>query len=74
MIALVTYTDGDKRYILSNKGLKVGDKLLTGSSAPIVHSNCLPLRSIPIGTNFSIESKPGKGSQLLDPLELMLNS
>jgi len=64
LIALVTYSDGDKRYILSNKGLKVGDKLLTGSSAPIVPGNCLPLRSIPVGTTiFSIESKPGKGSQ-----------
>jgi len=64
LIALVTYTDGDKRYILSNKGLKVGDKLLTGSSAPIAPGNCLPLRSIPVGTTiFSIESKPGKGSQ-----------
>jgi len=64
LIALVTYVDGVKSYILSSKGLKVGDKLLSGSSAPIVPGNCLPLRSIPIGTTiFSIESKPGKGSQ-----------
>ena len=52
LIALVTYTDGEKRYILSSKGLKVGDKLLSGSSAPIASGNCLLFEVFQLAQQF----------------------
>src|ERR687887_349252 len=48
-IALVTYADGEKRYILQPLGLKVGDSIVSGDSVDILPGNCLPLKSIPLG-------------------------
>jgi large subunit ribosomal protein L2 len=65
-IALVTYADGEKRYILCPLGLKVGDKLVSGPEADIVVGNALPMRSIPAGTLVhNIELRPGKGGQVV---------
>jgi large subunit ribosomal protein L2 len=64
-IALVTYADGEKRYILHPAGLKVGDTVLSGEQADILPGNCLPLKSIPLGTMLhNVELKPGKGGQI----------
>ncbi len=64
-IALITYVDGEKRYIIAPKGLKVGDIVAAGREAPIRSGNCLPLRNIPVGTLVHcVELKPGKGGQL----------
>ena len=64
-IALLHYTDGEKRYILAPVDLKVGDTVLSGPEADIKPGNCLPLRSIPLGTIIhNIELKIGKGAQL----------
>jgi large subunit ribosomal protein L2 len=64
-IALVCYADGERRYVIAPKGLKVGDKIQSGAAAPIVTGNTLPLRNIPIGANVHcIEMKPGKGAQM----------
>ena len=64
-IALLTYADGDKRYILAPKGLKVGENLLNGPDAEIVVGNALPLENIPVGTIVhNIEFLPGKGGQI----------
>ncbi len=65
-IALLNYADGEKRYILAPAGLRVGDRVLSGPEAEIRPGNCLPLRSIPLGTVLhAIELKPGKGAQLV---------
>jgi large subunit ribosomal protein L2 len=64
-IALLTYADGEKRYIIAPKGIKAGDTLQNGSDAPIKAGNCLPLANIPVGTQIHcIEMKPGKGAQI----------
>ena len=64
-IALVTYADGEKRYILQPLGLKVGDTIIAGDSVDILPGNCLPLAQIPLGTMVhNVELKPGKGGQL----------
>src|SRR6185295_14690190 len=64
-IALLCYADGERRYIISPKGAKVGDQLMAGRDAPIKVGNSLPLRNIPIGsTVHCIEMKPGKGAQM----------
>ena len=64
-IALLLYVDGERRYIISPKGAKVGDQLMAGRDAPIKVGNSLPLRNIPIGsTVHCIEMKPGKGAQM----------
>ena len=65
-IALIHYVDGEKRYILAPKGLKVGDKIMSGPDADIKVGNALPLENIPVGTVIhNIELKPGKGGQLV---------
>ena len=65
-IALVQYTDGEKRYIIAPNGLKVGDKIMTGADADIKVGNALPLVNIPVGTVIhNIEMYPGKGAQLV---------
>jgi large subunit ribosomal protein L2 len=65
-IALLTYQDGEKRYILAPVGLKVGDKVTSGENSEIRVGNCLPLRSIPVGTTIhNIELRPGKGAQMV---------
>lgn len=65
-IALLTYADGEKRYILAPVGLKVGTKLMSGADAEIKIGNAMELGSIPVGTQIhNIELKPGKGGQLV---------
>src|SRR5215510_10188380 len=65
-IALLTYADGDKRYILQPLGLKVGQSIMSGPEADILVGNALPLRNIPPGTTIhNIELKPGKGAQMV---------
>ncbi len=64
-IALVVYADGERRYIIAPKGLKAGDKIMSGQEAPIKVGNSLTLRDIPQGTVVHcVEMKPGKGAQL----------
>jgi large subunit ribosomal protein L2 len=64
-IALITYADGDKRYILQPLGLKVGDTIVSGDAADILPGNALPLRNIPLGTMVhNVELKPGRGGQM----------
>ena len=65
-IALIKYADGERRYILSPKGIREGAPIISGEDAPIKRGNALPLRSIPVGTQVhNIELKPGKGGQLI---------
>ena len=65
-IALLTYADGEKRYILAPLDLKVGDMVVAGENVDIKPGNALPLRSIPVGTLIhNVEIKPGKGGQLV---------
>ena len=65
LIALVCYLDGERRYIIAPKGVKAGDKLMSGAAAPIKAGNTLPLRNVPVGSVIHcIEMKPGKGAQL----------
>jgi large subunit ribosomal protein L2 len=65
-IALIHYVDGEKRYIIAPKGLKVGDTIESGPDADIRTGNALPLENIPVGTVVhNIELKPGKGGQLV---------
>ncbi|MDO4890474.1 MAG: 50S ribosomal protein L2, partial [Coriobacteriaceae bacterium] len=62
-IALLHYVDGEKRYILHPKGLKVGDKIESGTGADIKPGNAMPLSAIPVGTTIhAIELQPGKGA------------
>jgi large subunit ribosomal protein L2 len=64
-IALVTYADGEKRYILQPHGLKVGDTIVAGDNVDILTGNALPLKNIPLGTMVhNVELKPGKGGQM----------
>ena len=64
-IALLCYADGERRYIIAPKGVAVGDRLVSGSDAPIKAGNCLPLRNIPVGSTIHcIEMKAGKGAQI----------
>ena len=64
-IALVTYSDGEKRYILQPLGLKVGDSVVAGDNVDILPGNALPLKNIPLGTMLhNVELKPGKGGQI----------
>ena len=65
-IALISYADGEKAYILAPVGLKVGDKVMNGANADIKVGNCLPLEAIPVGTEVhNVELYPGKGGQLV---------
>jgi large subunit ribosomal protein L2 len=64
-IALIVYADGEKRYILHPRDLKVGDTVLNAPDADIKVGNVLPLERIPLGTTVhNVEMKPGKGGQL----------
>ena len=64
-IALINYADGEKRYIIAPKGLKVGDKIESGEKADIKVGNTLPLSNIPEGTMVhNVELKAGKGGQI----------
>lgn len=65
-IALITYLDGEKRYIIAPAGLKVGDVLVSGPDADIKAGNALPLLNIPVGTVIhNIELQAGKGGQIV---------
>ena len=65
-IALVEYTDGERRYILAPVGLNVGDVIVSSAAADIKPGNALPLANIPVGTVIhNIELYPGKGAQLV---------
>ena len=64
-IALLTYADGEKRYILQPVGIKVGDTIVSGQNVDILTGNALPLKNIPLGTLLhNVELKPGKGGQI----------
>ena len=64
-IALINYIDGEKRYIIAPKGLKVGMKIVSGEKVDIKVGNALPLMNIPEGTLVhNIELQPGKGAEL----------
>ena len=64
-IALVLYTDGERRYIIAPQGMTAGDEVMSGQESPIKTGNTLPLRNIPVGsTVHCIEMKVGKGAQL----------
>jgi len=64
-IALIEYADGEKRYILHPKGLKVGDTVVSGPGADIRTGNALPLGEVPLGTSVhNVELKIAKGGQL----------
>ncbi len=64
-IALLHYVDGEKRYILAPKGLTVGAKVVSGTTADIKVGNCMEMRNMPEGTFIhNVELKPGKGGQL----------
>jgi large subunit ribosomal protein L2 len=65
-IALLSYADGEKRYIIAPEGLKVGTIVESGENADIKPGNALPLSNIPVGSVIhNIELKPGKGAQLV---------
>lgn len=65
-IALITYADGEKAYILAPVGLKVGDKVMNGPKAELKPGNCLKLRDIPVGIEIScIEMVPGQGAKMV---------
>lgn len=65
-IALISYVDGEKAYILAPEGLKVGQKVMNGADAEVRVGNCLPLELIPVGTMVhNIELHPGKGGQMV---------
>jgi large subunit ribosomal protein L2 len=64
-IALITYTDGEKRYILAPVGLKVGSTISSGREADIKVGNALPMASMPLGTIVhNVELTPGRGGQM----------
>jgi large subunit ribosomal protein L2 len=64
-IILVLYADGERRYVIAPKGIRVGSEVLSGKDVPIKVGNCLPLQNIPVGsTVHCIELRPNKGAQL----------
>jgi large subunit ribosomal protein L2 len=65
-IALVTYKDGEKRYMLAPKSVSVGDTLIISEKAPLTPGNRLPLKNIPVGTFvYNLEVKPKGGAKLV---------
>ena len=64
-IALVCYSDGERRYIIAPRGLEVGQTVLSGAESPIKAGNTLPIRNIPVGSTIHcVEMLPGKGAQI----------
>jgi large subunit ribosomal protein L2 len=65
-LALLFYTDGEKRYIVAPLDLKVGDSVMSGPTAEVRPGNCLPISNIPVGTLIhNLELKEGRGGQLV---------
>ena len=65
LIALIYYRDGEKRYILYPKGLKVGESIISRSQVPIIPGNAMPLRNISLGAQVhNIEFQPGSGGKI----------
>jgi len=65
-LALLSYADGEKSYIIAPQGLKVGDVVLSGKDAEIRPGNCLPIANIPMGTMIhNVEMAEGRGAQLV---------
>ncbi len=65
-LALLTYADGEKRYIVAPLGLKVGDKVMSGKQAEIKTGNSLPIANIPVGTLVhNVELTEGRGAQIV---------
>ena len=65
-IALVSYKDGEKKYILQPRSLKIGNNIISGPNAPIAIGNALPLECIPLGTAVhNIEIRPNQGGQIV---------
>ena len=65
-IALISYADGEKAYILAPEGLKVGQQVMNGADAEVRVGNCMPLENIPVGTMVhNVELYPGRGGQLV---------
>ena len=64
-IALINYKDGEKRYIIAPKGLKVNDIVVSGENVDVKVGNAMPIMNIPVGTVIhNIEMRPGKGAQI----------
>jgi large subunit ribosomal protein L2 len=64
-IALLKYSDGERRYIIAPRGVSAGDVLMSGSGAPIRAGNAMQLRNVPVGSVIHcVELKPGRGAQL----------
>lgn len=65
-LALLTYKDGEKRYIIAPVGLQVGAKIVSGPAAPPDIGNCVQLKSVPVGLPIhAIEIMPGRGAQMV---------
>ena len=65
-IALITYKDGEKRYVLAPQDLKVGDEITAGEKVPLKPGNRMPLKNMPVGTfTYNVELIPGKGGQIV---------
>ena len=65
-LALLHYTDGEKRYILHPKKLEVGNTIVSGMSVPIEIGNAMPLTNMPLGTAVhNVELIPGRGGQIV---------
>jgi large subunit ribosomal protein L2 len=65
-IALIHYVDGEKRYILHPRGLKVGDRVMAGPGSEIRLGNAVPLKQVPLGTSVhNIELRPGRGGKIV---------
>lgn len=64
-IALLLFEDGERRYIIAPKGLKVGQKIMSAETTSVKPGNCMPLRNMPLGAVVHcVELKPGKGAQI----------
>lgn len=64
-IALLLYSDGERRYMIAPRGLKIGDEVISGNDVAIKVGNCLPLNNIPVGSVLHcIEMQPGGGAKL----------
>jgi large subunit ribosomal protein L2 len=65
-IALITYADGEKRYIIAPAGLQVGQEIISGASSEVKTGNALPLSEIPVGeVVHNIELRPGGGAKIV---------